>query len=230
MKSYFLKEYGSWSVLLVAYIAGLFAGGRLTPEAFPVLIALAMLVNSKQAFTLWLRQRRDTQSLTVFLGQVAFATLLLLYVFHGGVAPLLPLLIIPAAYLAVNRIAGEHALATEVLGFLLLSLAAPIAKYAVSLSLDYRLFIAVAVFFCVGVFKIRVQLRKTDRDRIVSATAVAAGVVIYLAAKLPLILLLPLADNLLFSAVPYQVKLKTTGWIEVAKSVVFLVLIAIYYS
>lgn len=230
MKSYFLKEYGSWSVLLVAYIAGLMAGGRLTPEAFPVLIALAMLVNSKQAFTLWLRQRRDTQSLTVFLGQIAFATLLLLYVFRGGVMPLLPLLIIPVAYLAVNRLAGEHALVTEVLGFLLLSLAAPIAKYAVTFSLDHRLLIAVAVFFCVGVFKVRVQLRKTVRDRIISASAVVAGVIIYLVAKLPLILLLPLADNLLFSAVLYQVKLKTTGWIEVAKSVVFLVLIAVYYS
>ena len=31
MKNYLLKEYGSWSVLIVAYLAGLIAGGKITP-------------------------------------------------------------------------------------------------------------------------------------------------------------------------------------------------------
>jgi hypothetical protein len=43
------------------------------------------------------------------------------------------------------------------------------------------------------------------------------------------IILLPLLDNLIVAATLYKVRLQTTGWIEVAKSVLFLVLFISYY-
>ena len=50
-KGYFLKEYGSWSVLIVAYLTGLAVSRGFDLEAVPLFIALGLLINSKQAFT-----------------------------------------------------------------------------------------------------------------------------------------------------------------------------------
>ena len=230
MKDYVLKEYGSWSVLIVAYLAGLIAGRGIMPDVFPVFIALGILVNSKQAFTRWSRQTAEKEALAVLLTHIVVAAAILIYVFRDNTLTLLPLLVVPGAYLIVNKIAGEHHVVTELLGFALLSLAAPIAKFAVGGVLDLTLFAAVAVFFCAGVFKVRVQLRKRDVDRIVSLVYLYIAAMAYVVLKLPVIILLPLLDNVIFTIVLYQVKLKTTGWIEVGKSVLFLVLIAVYYG
>ncbi len=44
-----------------------------------------------------------------------------------------------------------------------------------------------------------------------------------------LIILLPLVDNLVVAVAPYKVKLQTTGWIEVGKSLLFLSLMTVYF-
>lgn len=229
MKNYFLKEYGSWSVLVVAFAAGLLVSRGFAVEAVPVFIALGLLVNSKQAFMQWTRRTGSYVPLVVFLAHLAAASVMLLSVFYGQIALLLPLLVLPAAYLIMNRIAGEHHVMTEVLGFGLLSLAAPIAKFTVTGVLDYTLFAGTAVYFIAGVFKVRVQLRKRAFDRIMSVIYIAGGVLAYRAVNLPVIILAPLIDNLIFSLYPYPVTLKSTGWIEVGKSVLFLVLLTLSY-
>jgi len=48
-KGYILKEYGSWSVLTVAFLIGLGVTRELPWQALPLFIALGLLVNSKQA-------------------------------------------------------------------------------------------------------------------------------------------------------------------------------------
>jgi hypothetical membrane protein len=45
---------------------------------------------------------------------------------------------------------------------------------------------------------------------------------------MPVIILLPLIDNAIFSITLYKVKLKATGWLEVIKGMAFLVLIALF--
>ena len=47
---------------------------------------------------------------------------------------------------------------------------------------------------------------------------------------IPSIILLPLVDNFIVAAILYRVKLRTTGWIEVAKGVTFLGLFIISYQ
>jgi hypothetical protein len=47
--------------------------------------------------------------------------------------------------------------------------------------------------------------------------------------NIPVIILLPLADNLIAAATLYKVKLQTVGWMEVAKSLTFLGLFIAYY-
>lgn len=228
-KGYILKEYGSWSVLIISYIIGLAVSRGFTGRAIPLFFALGLLINSKQAFTIWLRRRGDRNAYLVFLGQIALAAVILLAVFGNDIPRLLPLLIFPASYLLMNRWAGEHFVLTEVLGFALISLAAVLAKFSVTGGLDVRLFVAVALYFTAGVFKVKTLLRKRTIDRIFTALYVVFAVLAYRGFHIPLIILLPLADNLLVAAAPYKLKLKTVGWIEVVKSLLFLVLMIAFY-
>ncbi len=229
VSNYFLKEYGSWSVLIIAFLAGLIASRAFSWTAAPVFLALALLINSKQAFTRWTRGKGDSQALIIFLGPIVAAAAILLVLFNRDVLLLLPLLVIPAAYLLMNRFTGEHFLLTEVLGFALISLAAVLAKFSIIHGVDVRLYIAVAVYFIAGVFKVRALLRKKMFDRVLTALYVVLAFFAYRGFHIPLIILLPFIDNLIVAAKPYHVKLQTTGWIEVGKSLLFLVLMAVYY-
>lgn len=228
-KGYFLKEYGSWSVLIIAYLAGIGVSQAFSWTLVPLFLALGLLINCKQAFTKWNRGTDDTRSLVIFLGQIAVAAMILLGVFKSDIPMLLPLLIFPAAYLLSNKIAGEHFILTELLGFALISLAAVLAKFLLTGGLDVRLFVGVALYFTAGVFKVKALLLKKTRDRILAALYVLFSVYVYHRMHLPLIVLLPLVDNLVAAATLYKVRLQTTGWIEVAKSLVFLSLLIASY-
>lgn len=228
-RGYFLKEYGSWSVLIIAYLIGLGVSQAFAWAALPLFLALGLLINSKQAFMKWMRGSGDRTSLVVLLGQIVVAAALLAGIFRSDVPRLLPLLIFPALYLFMTKLKGEHFVLTEVLGFTLLSLAAVLAKFLLTDDLDARLFLGVALYFSAGVFKIKVMLLKKTGDRVLTAFAVVFAVVAYHWMRIPIIILLPLVDNLVVSAAPYRVKLRTTGWIEVAKSLAFLGLFIAYF-
>ena len=228
-KGYFLKEYGSWSVLITAWLVGIGVSRDFTWLAFPLVLALGLLINSKQAFTRWLREKGDQRSFVIFIGQVVVATAVLVAVFGSDVPRLLPLLVVPAAYLLMNWFAGEHFILTELLGFALLSLAAVLAKFLITNGVDVRLFVAVALYFTAGVFKIKAFLFKKTTDRVFTVLYVLFAVVVYRGFHLSLFLLLPLLENLIAAATLYKVRLQTTGWIEVAKSLGFLLLMLLYY-
>jgi hypothetical protein len=228
-KGYFLKEYGSWSVLVIAFLVGVGVSHGFTWLVFPLFLALGMLINSKQAFTKWLRKKGDQRSFVIFMGQIVVATVILVAVFGSDVPRLLPLLVIPAAYLLMNRFAGEHFILTELLGFALLSLAAVLAKFLITNGLDVRLFVAVALYFTAGVFKIKAILFKKTMDRVLTVLYVLFAAVVYRGFHLPLLLLLPLLENLVAAVTLYKVRLQTTGWIEVAKSLAFLLFMLLYY-
>jgi hypothetical protein len=228
-KGYFLKEYGSWSVLITACLVGIGVSRGFSWLAFPLFLALGMLINSKQAFTKWLRKKGDKRSFFIFVSQIAAATAVLVAVFGSDMPRLLPLLVIPAAYLLMNRFAGEHFILTELLGFALLSLAAVLMKFLITNGIDVRLFVAVALYFTAGVFKIKALLFRKSMDRALAVLYVLFAIVVYRGFHLSFLILLPLMDNLIAAATLYKVRLQTTGWIEVAKSLTFLILMLLYY-
>jgi len=228
-KGYILKEYGSWSVLTVAFLTGLGVSRAFPWQAVPLFLALCLLINSKQAYTKWTRQPATSKHLLVFLGQVAAASAVLFAFFGGNLPQLLPLLVIPAAYLLMNRFAGEHHLLTELLGFSLLSLAAVLSKFLVVEGVDVRLFVATALYFTAGVFKVKAVLFKKTRDRVLSVLYVLFAAYAYRRFHVALIILLPLVENVVMAATLYKVRLQTTGWIEVAKSLAFLGLMFFFY-
>ena len=73
----------------------------------------------------------------------------------------------------------------------------------------------------------RVQTRKSMLERISMVLYVIFAIIAYHLTETPLILLLPLIDNLILSLTLYSVKLKTTGWIELSKGITFLLLMAL---
>ncbi len=133
-------------------------------------------------------------------------------------------------YLLLLLFAGEHRIYTEITGFATLTLSSLIVKFASTGIVDITLYIAVAVFFIAGVFKVRVQLSRGLVWRVIMILYTAFSLFIYHFIEIPLIVLLPLLDNLIFSIMPYRVKLKVTGWIEVSKGIAFLTLMVFYYN
>jgi len=228
-KGYILKEYGSWSVLSIAFLTGLLVSGGGSWAAVPAFAALGLLINSKQAFMKWSRRNEDRTSLMIFLGQVLLGTAVLLLVYREGLPLLLPMLVFPAAYLASNKLAGEHFVLTELLGFALLSLAAVLAKFLVVGGVDVRLFVCTSLYFTAGVFKVKAVLLKKVRDRILTVLYVVFAAYAYRRFHIALIILLPLAENVIMAMTLYKVRLQTTGWIEVAKSILFLYLCFAYF-
>jgi len=228
-KGYFLKEYGAWSVLTVAFLIGLGVSRAFPWQAIPLFLALGLLINSKQAYTRWVRKTDGRKSLLIFRGQITIAALLLIAIFGRNIPLLLPLLIFPAVYLLMNRFAGEHFVVTELLGFALLSLAAVLAKFLVVEGVDVRLFVATALYFTAGVFKVKAVLLKKTRDRILTVLYVLFGLYAYQRFHIAAIVLLPLLENIVMAVTLYKVRLQTTGWIEVVKSLLFFGLMVIYF-
>jgi hypothetical protein len=228
-KGYFLQEYGSWSVLTVAFLIGLGVSRAFPWQAVPLYAALGLLINSKQAYMKWTRQPSVRRHLTVLLGQIGAASLILLPLFAGNLPLLLPLLIFPAAYLLMNRFAGEHHVLTELLGFAILSLAAVLARFLIVEGVDIRLFVATALYFTAGVFKVKAVLFKKTRDRVLTVLYVLFALYAYQRFHIAAIALLPLAENIVIAMTLYKVRLQTTGWIEVVKSLAFLVLMILYF-
>jgi len=193
-----------------------------------VFIAIALYINSKQAFVLWMRRRggKPSRTLAVFGAQVLAATVVLLPFLWGSLGPLMPYALAPLVYLLCLKFLGEHSLLTEISGFVLLSLSALLAKLAVTGVIDPALFATVAIFFTAGIFKVRIQLRKGILYRVLMFIYLGCAFAVYLLIHTPVLVLLPLIDNLIFAVTLYHLKLRMTGWLEVLKGVVFLLLMA----
>jgi hypothetical protein len=175
------------------------------------------------------REGNPSRSLAAFVLQVSVATMLLLPVLGKDLALLIPYAFVPVVYLISLKFLGEHSLITEISGFVLLSLSALIAKLTASGAIDPVLFITVAIFFTAGVFKVRVQFAKGMLQRILMVIYVGFAIAVYWLMHTPVVILLPLIDNLVFSITLYKLKLRCTGWLEVLKGVAFLLLMAMNY-
>ncbi|MDP2157659.1 MAG: hypothetical protein Q8K68_08135, partial [Nitrospirota bacterium] len=210
---------------------GLVAARQINIKALAGFLALALLINAKQAVTIGMRSDSKARVVPgmVFGLHILCATVLLCSLYKDyGLSQLLPYAAFPAVYILSLLFLGEHAIATEVIGFILLSLAALIAKAIVGSGLDGRLFFVVAVFFVAGVFRVRIQLTRKFHYRVVMFCYVGAAAGLFYGMGYRVLLLLPFIDNLVFALTLYRVGLQATGWIEMAKGFAFLLLLAAF--
>ncbi len=231
VQRYFLREYGSWGVATLAFAAGLAVSRGATISSAVFFLAIAFFINSKQALTTGIRGKgAGTRSaFSIFALQMMLASLLVLIQAGQDILKLLPLAFVPLAYLLLLRLLGEHALLTEIAGFVLLSLSALLARYSVDGVIDLRLYTAVAVFFSAGVFKVRLQFKQRRREQMLLVGYTLCAFMSYGMLELRIIPLLPLLDNLAYGVFRYRVRLSTTGWTEVVKGIVFVILLALTY-
>lgn len=215
--------------MILSFLIGILISGTFNLSSFLSLLSVSMFINSKQAFTIWIRQK-EPNAVYIFLGQVIIGSLFTILAFSSETLRLIPFAIIPLSYVASLYLLGEHAVLTELLGFATLTMAAPLARFSVSGLIDIPLYVATAIFFMAGVLKVRIQLRKRLTDRFIMISYIVISIIVYSLIKIPVILLLPLMDNLIFALTLYRVRLATTGWIEVAKSVTFVVLSIFFYQ
>jgi hypothetical protein len=141
----------------------------------------------------------------------------------------MPYILVPFAYLLSLKFLGEHSVVTEMSGFVILALSSLVAKLSITGVVDPTLFVGTAVFFTAAVFKVRVQFKKGFVQRVIMVIYIGFAIAVYRTLSIPVIVLLPLSDNLLFSISLYRAKLSFTGWLEVLKGVVFLFLMALNY-
>ena len=217
--------------MLISYLTGLSVTARFDIKSFAALAAIFLYVNSKQALTLWVRgtEQGRSKSLVLFIAQIALASALLAYLLGDAILKFLPYGILPIIYISLTRLAGEHAMISEISGFVLLTSSVLVSRYIVSGDIDPRLYIATAVFFTAGVFKVRVQLKKRTFERVSMGLYLIFALILYRVIRLPLIVLLPLLDDVIFAVTLYRVKLRAMGWIEVLKGIAFLVLMTFSY-
>ncbi len=228
MKGYLLKEYGSWTVTGVAFLVGVVYWT--TPDyrsLLSLLLATFLFINSKQAMVLWIK-RGQRRGLLGFLTQIALSGLMILLA-GPPLAPLFYGVSISALYLFLFHRLGEHHILTETVGFGVLTLPALVIS-AMNGHLYWRLYLVAWLFFVAGVLRVRVQLTKTTLYRVLMVLyPILLAVAFPLLGYTPLTVL-PLIENVAYSLLLYPMKLRCTGWTELTKAVLLLLVIMTFQN
>ncbi|NOY63976.1 MAG: hypothetical protein GXO97_01040 [Nitrospirae bacterium] len=227
MKKYLLKEYGSWAVATFSYIAGITGGSYDVNRLIIGALACFLLINSKEALAQWFKASKKEAAPAFFI-QALLGAIIIMFILKDGITDFIPYMVLPILYIVFFRFKGEHFLLTEVTGFLSLGLSTLVSYYICNAGINFTLYMVVALFFTAGVFKVRLQLRKGLFEKLTMLGYVAFLVVVYLLTGTSLVIALPLVENIFYALKPYKVKLRYTGWIELSKSLAFLILLKLY--
>jgi len=240
MKIPFVKEWGSWAVFSCSLLAGLVTGSVTrtgeTGSGFPAVTALtiaglAFLINSKNPLASALRTRwKKKEHVFWFLFFSVSGLALLIPFLLDGTGTFLIFSVLVLSYGILLYKGKEHSLITEYNGFALLTLSAPVIYFTVTGELSLRLYAAVLLFFGAGVFKVRVRTRKSLKYRWLMALYCAAAVVVYSLMNVSVVILLPLAENLISVISMREEKLRVTGYTELVKGIMFIVLTGFFWQ
>jgi hypothetical protein len=239
MKIPFVKEWGSWVVFGASCLAGLIAGILMKPWEYGrefaaqtalTVAGLSFLINAKNPLNLALRSKgRNREYINWFLFFVIGGLILLYPFLEEGIKDFYIFSILIASYAVLLFLGKEHSLATELNGFALLTLSAPVVCFSVTGQVLLKLYAVVLIYFVAGVLKVRVRLKKSIIFRAVMILYCMGAVIAYYFMDVFIVLALPLVENVVSSIWMRDEKLRTTGNIELAKSIVFIILIGLFW-
>lgn len=240
MKIPIVREWGSWAVLFCSISAALIAGLLTQPwergRDFSNLTALTILgltflVNSKNPLAAALRTRWEKKEHVFWFLFFSVSGLALLVPFLiEGIKTFLIFSVLVFSYAILLYKGKEHNIFTELNGFALLTLSAPVVYFTVTGELSLRLYAAVLLFFGAGVFKVRVRIRKTLRYRWIMALYCAGAVIVYHLLDIHILILLPLTENVVSALLMRDETLRATGYTELVKGIVFIILIGFFWQ
>ncbi len=240
MKIPIVKEWGSWAVFVSSCLAALMTGlltspwetrGNFATGTALTILGLAFFINSKNPLASILRTKGQMKEhLLWFLFFSAAGTALLIPFLIDGFKTFSIFSVLVLIYVILLYKGKEHNLFTELNGFALLTLSAPVVYFSVTGELSLKLYAAVLLFFGAGVFKVRVRIRKTLKYRWIMALYCAAAVIFYYLLNISVIILLPLIENIISVIFMREEKLRTTGYTELIKGIMFIILIGFFWQ
>jgi len=240
MKIPIVKEWGSWAVFIFSCTAGIVTGFSTYPwqtgrdfsvAALLSILGFVFLINAKSPLSSVLRskgQRKEHLLWFLFFSFAGFA--LLIPFLTDGLKLFLFFPPLVLAYAVLLSLGKEHNILTELIGFALLTLSAPIIYFVITGEMSLRLYLAVYMFFAAGVFKVRARIKRTSAYRwlMVLYCAVSFTVFFYYL-NISAVVLLPLFENVASVLWMRGEKLRTTGNTELLKGVVFTVLLGFFW-
>ncbi len=227
MKDYILREYGSWAVFLISFVTGLIIARDLNPSAFYILIALSLLVNSKQSMSIFLR-RKSNVALIVFLFEILAGIFILSLLLD--IERILLYGVIPLLYFLLFIFMGEHFLLTEITGFGVLTLSSLLSYYAITERVDNLLYLTTFIYFASGVFKVRIYLKRDILHRLFMFSYMILVILFSYLSRVNILIFSPLVENVVYAVSLYRVRLSFIGWTEVLKGLLFIILMAGLYG
>lgn len=240
MKVPLVKEWGSWVVFcascLAASAAGFStqqwqAGSDTLGTTIATIAGLLFLVNTKPSLAALIRTRGTQRGHIVWFILFTAAGLLLLVPFlRTGTERFAPFLILAVSYGVFMWRGKEHHIFAELNGFALLTASSPVVYFVITGVVSMKLYAAVFLFFAAGVLKVRVRIRKSLFYRVLMIAYCAVTLIIFSVLRMHSILLAPLAENIVSALRLRDEKLKTTGNIELAKSIFFVILVGIFWE
>jgi len=240
MKVPLVREWGSWVVFgascLAAIAAGFStqkweAGSDIIERTIATIAGLFFLINTKPPLVAAFRAKGTKGGhIAWFLVFTATGLLLLAPFLRSDIGRFAPFLILAVSYVLLVWSGKEHHVIAELNGFALLTASAPLLYFVITGMVSIKLYAAVLLFFAAGVLKVRVRLRKTLFYRVLMIAYCAVILNIFYVLHMNLVLLVPFAENVISALWPREEKLKTTGNIELAKSIVFVILVGIFWE
>lgn len=241
MKIPIVKEYGSWAVFIFSCAAGIVTGILTRPwqtgkdfsmDTLLTILGLMLLINSKNPLSSALRtkgQRKEHLLWFMFFSLVGFV--LLTPFLTNGIKTFLFFSPLVLSYMILLSRGKEHYLLTELNGFALLTLSAPIIYFVITGEMSLRLYLAVFIFFAAGVLKVRVRIKKTLAYRwLMIFYCTASSLVFFYYLNISVVVLLPLLENIISVLWMREEKLKTTGNAELIKGVIFTILLIFFWQ
>ncbi|MBI4848501.1 MAG: hypothetical protein HY808_08015 [Nitrospirae bacterium] len=238
MKVPVVKEWGSWAVFFSSVLAGLISGLLTKPwltgresgsKTALTVLGLTLLINSKNPLTSALRAKEKREHILWFSFFALTGFALLVPFLIEGLKTFLVFSLLIASYAILLSSGKEHHIVTELNGFALLTIAAPVVYFAMTGEMSWKLYLAVTMFFAAGVFKVRVRIRKTPFFRWLMIFHCAAAVSVFYLLDISTLLLLPLIENIATAVWLREEKLRTTGNIELTKAIIFIVLMGFFW-
>ncbi len=239
MKIPFVKEWGSWAVFVSSCVAAIVAGfldrpldssRDFTDITLLTIMGLAFLINSKNPLAAVIRSKGKKKEHVGWFMFFSIAGLLQLVPFlNQGIGAFWPFFLLIVSYSILLSKGKEHHLIAELNGFAMLTLSAPIVYFAFTGDMSLKLYAAVSLFFAAGVFKVRVKLKKTLFYRWLMVLYCAAACAAFYLLHISVIILLPFIENIAIAVWMREEKLKTTGYTELVKGIIFIILIGFFW-
>jgi len=240
MKIPLVKEWGSWVVFGASCLAAIAAGfsthtWKAGSGALEITVAtiagLFFLINSKPSLVAIIRTKGTQRNhIAWFLLLTTTGLLLLVPFLRMGIGRFAPFFILAVSYVLFVWTGREHHVFAELNGFALLTLSAPVVYFTMTGMVSMKFYAAVLLFFAAGVLKVRVRIRKTLFYRVLMIAYCAVILNIFSVLHINLILLVPFSENIISALWIREEKLKTTGYIELTKSMVFVILMGIFWE